>query len=74
MTLGEAAKAGITRVRKPNWAFKTDALELYVRDGFYGPWGTLRSPELAIALKDDSYAAQQVFVLGDTSDDWEPAP
>jgi hypothetical protein len=70
--LFEAVKRGYTKVRKANWAFASDHLELYVQNGFYGPWGTLHSPETAIALKDETYRAQIVFVLGDSADDWEP--
>lgn len=72
MTLGEAAKLGISRVRKDDWAFARTHLELHVENGFYGPWGVLRCPESAKVFKDRSYEAQTVLLLGDlvTDTDW----
>lgn len=70
MTLVEAARLGITRVRKQHWAFADDVLELVVANGHYGPWAVLHSPDTAAALHDPSRAAQTVFVLGDNAADW----
>lgn len=51
MSLKEAAKLGVSRVRQSNWSHKMDHIEIHiVRDaagnptGQYGPWLKLYSP------------------------------
>ncbi len=38
MTISEAARVGITRIRMPGWGIPTDYVELSIADGRLGPW------------------------------------
>ncbi len=79
MTLEQARERGLTRVRKPGWAFPDDVLILdRLENGTYGPWATLHSPAMArIRAERPDYDVpefQRVLVLTDTASDWEAAP
>ena len=74
MTLREAAARGIERVRLPNWALPNDYLKLRLipqpnGEIWRGPWGELYSP-LQRDLGVDR--PQQISILMDTNDLWEP--
>lgn len=43
-SINEAARQGIERVRKPNWANKLDHLKIDIIDGKPGPWLHLYAP------------------------------
>lgn len=62
MKIGELAKKGITKIKKPCWNPKA-YLELFLANKCYGPWGDLYD----VGLKEPD----QVFLLGDTATDWE---
>lgn len=47
-TLTQLRAEGVTRVRRPEWAFPGDHIEMVrLPDGFWGPWATLHSPAFA---------------------------
>lgn len=73
MTLAEAAKQGISRLRKPFWANDDDVLVLTLHGQHYAAVGTLLSPSSARAGMPD-LAEQKVVLIGDTGTDWEAAP
>lgn len=79
MTISEAVEQGISRIRKPQWAFPSDVLVLNLtfseQLGRYlmGPWATLISPTMKEVPGLEHLETQTVFALGDTADDWEPA-
>lgn len=61
MTIDEAVRQSISRIRKPHWAWPSDVLVLNV--AFSEQHG-----RNLYGLEE-----QQVFVLGDSADDWEAA-
>lgn len=70
MTLSEAAKAGICRVRRPMWADeKTYARLDLVGDGRMGPWLHLYSRAEQSAIGEPT--PQEIMCVGDTTDDYE---
>jgi len=44
ISINEAAKRGIDRLRKPKWAQPEDHLKIDIIDGRPGPWGHLYAP------------------------------
>lgn len=79
MTIDEAVRQSISRIRKPHWAWPSDVLVLNVAfseqhgRNLYGPWATLHSPTMKELPGMEHLEEQQVFVLGDSADDWEAA-
>jgi len=80
VTISEAVEQGISRIRKPHWAFPDDVLILSVewserlQRHLYGPWGELHSPQMASIEGMRHLEKQMVLVLGDPADDWVAAP
>ena len=75
MTLGEAARRGISRLRKAHWSFPDDVLVLHLLPpSHYGPWATLLSPTCSRAIGNPTIAEQKVLIIGDDDDDWLEAP
>lgn len=77
MTIAEAFRQGIYKLRKPNWANRGDRIELQLVQGGYGPWAWLISPmwlDISEQLREpelaQEMARQQVLILTDRSDDW----
>lgn len=69
MTLTEAAKAGISRIRRPMWADEKAYARIdLVGDGKLGPWLHLydRGAQTAIGQP----TPQDVMCIGDTTDDY----
>lgn len=69
MTLAEAAKAGISRVRRPVWAIDTCYAKIDIFDGgTMGPWLHLydRGMQNALGLP----TPQDVLCVGDSTDDY----
>lgn len=49
ISINEAAKIGVTRLRLDNWAEPTDHIEIHITDkikGWIGPWVKFWSPTL----------------------------
>ena len=48
MTLRQAVKLGVARVRRENWRNRLDRMEIdLLPGGFHGPWLHIKSPESA---------------------------
>jgi hypothetical protein len=74
MNISEAAKTGVSRLRKPHWP-TGDVLELYLVNGGYGPWATLKS-EIGARVSPE-LGEQKILLIGAREvrdEDWEPAP
>jgi len=74
MTLSEAVRRGITKMRKGSWGFADAYLELTIVDisagkRYLGPWGKLYSPQEQQILGVE--CPQQVLIVGDGDADWE---
>ena len=70
MTLGDAAKKGIARVRLPIWANKNAYMKIdLVGGGRLGPWGKLYERGTQEAIGEPT--PQILSVIGDTSDGYE---
>jgi hypothetical protein len=70
MTLGEAARQGIRRVRRPMWADPQDYMRIHVASRHYGPCGELFARRTQEAVNEPT--PQRVFILGDDFTDYEP--
>lgn len=71
MTLTEAARAGIERVRLPHWANPGDYIKIDILDGEHlGPWAHLYAP--CQDLFPDMPRPQDYFSFQDKDDRYEP--
>lgn len=72
MSIAAAAAAGITKLRRENWAFRDDHIELDLIDGKLGPWFTLHLPTSAQLI--GAEPTQRQLLLGHDLDEvaWEP--
>jgi hypothetical protein len=68
MTIDEAVKKGINKIKKSNWVNKNDYLLLDIVDGVYGPWGHLYSSNNELIGNEDPV---NILLLNDNSNDWE---
>lgn len=69
MTIPEAFRQGVYKLRKAEWVNGDDRLELEVKDGFYGPWGTLVSPSTEERGRPE-WARQRILLVLDRAEDW----
>lgn len=67
MTITEAAKQGITKLRLPQWRMPTDHVELYVVDGRSGPWMKFYSDLNQIVGNDNPMTLSTIM---DDTDKW----
>jgi hypothetical protein len=76
MTIKEALKLRVPRIRKPNWAFENDYLRLPLfPDGMVGPWAELYAPVTQAEILHIEIGSQKIPMFGlddDKEDDWEP--
>ena len=69
MTLAEAAKAGISRIRRPMWADEKAYARIdLVGDGMMGPWLHLYDRGAQSAIGEPT--PQDVIAIGDTTEDY----
>jgi hypothetical protein len=70
MTLTEAAKRGIARLRRPHWSFQNAYVRQDLIDGMVGPWLHLFSPDEQRIIGVDT--PQTILRLGEIdTDDFE---
>ena len=76
ISINEAAKTGVTRLRRDNWVNPDDHIEIYIADqvkGWAGPWVKLWSPINEPILKQDNPQMLLITSVGDTDDKcWTP--
>ncbi len=70
MSINEAVKTGVTKLRLDNWAYKEDYIEIHIADpikGWIGPWVKLWSPLNEIIGRKNPQE-MLVTMLGDLDD------
>ncbi len=70
MTITDAIRSGIKRIRRPNWANPNAYVCLtLLPDGMAGPWSYLFDRPCQEAI--NCPTPQELMILGDTTDDYE---
>ena len=71
MTIKDAIKCKISRVKKNYWAFSDSYVKLdFYEDGMCGPWASLYSRTEQTLIKEPT-PQKFLLIFGDTESDWE---